>query len=64
MNDVPKRHVAGAARLADYPVCINYRYGALSRMERISMITDAERAADQQEQRELLDKQYRDAEEV
>lgn len=27
-------------------------------------LLDAERAADQQEQRELLDKQYRDAEEV
>lgn len=56
--------MACTARFINHPVGINYQYGALSRVERISMITDAERAADQQEQRELLDKQYRDAEEV
>lgn len=51
--------MAGDTRFINHPVGINYRYGALSSMERVSMNTDAERAADRKEQDELLDEWYR-----
>lgn len=56
---MPKIIIVDAARCANYPGIISYWHGHLPRVGRVSMITDAERAADRKEQDELLDEWYR-----